>query len=477
MSTAAEHLTFNYRPGDTIVRPRVEEETFATAEAAAEPRDWGYFGLLAFTAVLLLRPQDKFPALQPLHLAEVCALVGILPMLVHRLTRRTAAFRVTPETIGLLVFGAAIVGTAPFSIWPGGALDVFTDSYLKVVVVFVLMLNTLTTTARLEKLTWLILLCTGLIAALSVVNYARGVNLIEDGRLAGPIGGIFGNPNDLALNMVTFIPIAMVIAISRRHSAARRATAAVIVAMMLATVVFTKSRGGLIGLVTAITVLSMLGGSVRRGFGAITILAVLVATPFMPTSFWNRMTTIFDQEQDAKEYTGSYEARQLVAEDGINTFFAFPLTGVGAGQFKNYNPPERKTHWLETHNVLIQVAAETGIVGLLAFLFLLARAAGAAFSTRRIVRDRSWLSFMSRTHREDAARGIAEHTVGLTAGLAGFFVCSLFASVAYNWTFYYVLALLVAGRELSFDQVRASIPAKLKKISVRTPALSTQSAS
>ena len=44
----------------------------------------------------------------------------------------------------------------------------------------------------------------------------------------------------------------------------------------------------------------------------------------------------------------------------------------------------------------------------------------------------------------------------MTAGLIGWFVCSLFSSVAYNWTFYYVLALIVATRELTRDRLRAA---------------------
>src|SRR5436853_6738730 len=134
MTAKPENLTSNYRPGDTILRPRPEEETFATTEAAAEPRDWGYFGLLAFTTVLLLRPQDRVPSLTSLHIAEICAFLGIGPMLLHRLARRLPVFRITPETMGLIVFGAAIIATAPFSVWPGGAIEVFTDNYLKIVV-------------------------------------------------------------------------------------------------------------------------------------------------------------------------------------------------------------------------------------------------------------------------------------------------------------------------------------------------------
>ena len=49
--------------------------------------------------------------------------------------------------------------------------------------------------------------------------------------------------------------------------------------------------------------------------------------------------------------------------EGWQTFLAHPLTGVGAGQFKNYNPPDRLEPWRETHNVLLQVAAELGVFG------------------------------------------------------------------------------------------------------------------
>jgi hypothetical protein len=44
----------------------------------------------------------------------------------------------------------------------------------------------------------------------------------------------------------------------------------------------------------------------------------------------------------------------------------------------------------------------------------------------------------------------------MTAALAGWFFCALFASVAYNWTFYYLLALAVAPREFLVDRLGTS---------------------
>ena len=40
------------------------------------------------------------------------------------------------------------------------------------------------------------------------------------------------------------------------------------------------------------------------------------------------------------------------------------------------------------------------------------------------------------------------HATAMVACMAGWFVCALFASVALNWTFYYVLALSVAARDV-----------------------------
>ena len=51
---------------------------------------------------------------------------------------------------------------------------------------------------------------------------------------------------------------------------------------------------------------------------------------------------------------------------------------------------------------------------------------------------------------------VYNHTVAMTAGLVGWFICSMFASVAYNWTFYYVLALIVSARELTRDRLLAA---------------------
>jgi O-antigen ligase len=288
------------------------------------------------------------------------------------------------------------------------------------------------------------------VAGRGVFDYVRGVNLVEGGRLAGPVGGILGNPNDLATNMVVFLPVAIVAALTRSHSSLRRLTAAGIAVCMTATIIFTKSRSGGLGLALMLATLILLGRRVRPGFGTMTIVALLASAPIIPTSFWNRMQSIVDARQDAKEYTGSREARRTVMREGIETFLERPLTGVGAGQFVNYNPPGRQEPWRETHNVLIQIAADLGMFGLLAFSFLIVCAALGLIATRRMLdRSRRRARAPSVRAADGADRDIlSAHSVAMSAGLVGWITCAMFASIAYSWTFYYVLALIVAEREL-----------------------------
>jgi len=323
------------------------------------------------------------------------------------------------------------------------------------------MMNTLTTTRRIEQVTWLILMSCGYIAARGVFDYARGVNLVEGGRVAGAVGGIFGNPNDLALNMVTFLPAGLMVALTPRHSILKRLTAALIVALMLATVIFTKSRGGALGLGAVLLAMLFLGRQIRRGFAAMALGSVLLALPFVPASFWDRMSSIVNEEQDKTTYTGSSEARRVLIFEGISAFLERPLTGVGAGQFKNYNPPERKERWRETHNALIQVAAETGICGLAAFLFLIVRGGTAAASTRRLLarpRKASADDPLRLVLKDADRQTLFAYTAAMTAGLVGWFTCALFASVAYSWTFYYLLALIIAVRELAKARLTGEKP-------------------
>jgi O-antigen ligase len=370
--------------------------------------------------------------------------------------------RITPELLGVAAMALVMVATVPFSIWPGGALGTFTDVFIKVVLVFLLMIDSVRAPRTLRGFSWVIVVAMGYVAARGVLDYVRGINLIRGERLHGSISGLMGNPNDLAMNLVTFLPLAIAIALGRGRPLPRL-FAGFIALLMAATIVFTKSRAGLLGLAAMGLVFVLQARKLRPGLGVATLLLLVAAAPLMPASLWSRVGSIVNAEEDE---TGSRQARKDLMWEGWRAFTSHPLTGVGAGQFKNYTPPDRLEPWRETHNVLLQIAAELGIGGLLAFLFLIYRAVVAlrwtdrAFSTSEARRPPPELEGnivpVTDAFLPDERAAIQMHVAAMWASLVGWFVCAQFASVGYYWTFYYMLALIVAARELTLDRFAAA---------------------
>jgi hypothetical protein len=104
--------------------------------------------MLAFTALLFFRPQDHIGGLEALHLAELTAIAGLAAMAVRRLRSGQTIAKVNAEVIGVIMLGGVILLTIPFSIWPVGSLKVFSDIYVNIILIFALMISTITTLRR-----------------------------------------------------------------------------------------------------------------------------------------------------------------------------------------------------------------------------------------------------------------------------------------------------------------------------------------
>ena len=463
-----ERLTFGNRTSNTVSaafsRPAVESASFAPPPAPSkktrEHGDWAFNGLMVFTALLYLRPQDTITPLAVIPLAEIAAISALLAMAFGRLRHGLPITRVTPELIAVVALGGVILVTAPFSIWPGGAIRTFTDLYVKVVLIFVLMLNTLTSPERVRRFTWVVLITTTYIAFRAVFDYLRGFNLIENGRVMGAVGGMFQNPNDLALNMVTILPLSFLLAL-RSHSIFARLFAVAAGGLMVGATIASQSRSGFLGLAAMLVFLAILVGRKSPRLVAVGVLAALLAVPLAPSSYWDRMSSITDESRDT---SGSRQARRVLLGEAWKAFLENPLSGVGAGNFVAYDPQGRTESWKEAHNVLLQVASELGIFGTLIFMFLIYRAMFAARQASRLLLRAIGVAGRRRwgaSTPEPAPRVVTlaeakyldAHGAAITAAVAGWFFSALFASVAYNWTFYYLLALAIAPREILLDRL------------------------
>jgi hypothetical protein len=99
------------------------------------------------------------------------------------------------------------------------------------------------------------------------------------------------------------------------------------------------------------------------------------------------------------------------------------------------------------------VAAELGIVGLIPFCFLIVRAAAAVRAARKALmrpvlraQSRRWKAGQRPLAPDPQEETLLTLVTALGPAFLGWIVCAQFASVALNWTFYFVLGILVATR-------------------------------
>jgi O-antigen ligase len=221
---------------------------------------------------------------------------------------------------------------------------------------------------------------------------------------------------------------------------------------MVGAIIASGSRGGFIGFIVMLLVLSAFLVRTRPLAVVAGVLVVMCVLPVLPSTYWRRIASITDSSKDD---FGSADARKTLIRESWQAYMDNPAIGVGAGEFKDWNNERRVESWHEAHNVWLQVAAELGTLGLAVYVFLVLRAPLAVYQTRRLLRRvRRTRGATPSTLTPFELAQLDSHSAAMAASVAGWLTCALFASVAYNWTFYYLLALAATPR----DVLRASLP-------------------
>ena len=134
-----------------------------------------FWGLMGFTFVMLIAPQNIVPALKPLRLAWLCAVGSGTALLIERFHRRRPLAILTREmwiAAALLVWAAI---TVPYSFWPGGSASFLVGFYSKAIAIFWLLVGVLTTTARIRRIVWALVAMSVPLALVGAWHFASGV--------------------------------------------------------------------------------------------------------------------------------------------------------------------------------------------------------------------------------------------------------------------------------------------------------------
>ena len=370
-----------------------------------------FAGLFLFTFLLFFRPYE-ISSLSWLSkgalITAIATLIIYLPTqlgLENRITIRTREINLV---FLLLLFCLISVpfATDKLRAWNGVV------EFLKVVIIFVVLANVLRTEKQLKILLFLVLIATCILSFSAINDYRLGNLTLKGVRIEGAIGGLFENPNDLALHFVTFLPIVLVLALSSKYLISKIIFFTAAAATLGGTIV-TFSRGGFLGLIAVIAVL--VWKLSRRNVmlvGAISALLIFFLLLLVPVTYRERISTTGD---------GSSVARVGELKRSLFLTVRNPIFGVGMDNFILFSNREQATH-----NSYTQVSCEIGIAGAVVYvLFLMAalKRVRQLPAPKEVDKKKRFLPYLA---------------IGVQAGLVGFMVTSFFASVAFLWYVYYL---------------------------------------
>jgi len=406
-----------------------------------------------FIVAIYARPEDIVPTLGAMHLTFLlggCAALTFVWSLL--LGSATLAWpRELQIVLGLTVW---FIAGVPFAYWRGGSIQVLTQTWLKTVLIFFLMAQTVITLRRIYAVLWAIILSELIVTAYSLLASAQ-VRWVGE-RLYGVSLGILGW-NFLGIAAALTLPFIAAIFITQpsflKSCALIAATGSTLWMLML-----TASRSGMlaVGVSIVLTCIFVLRNSSRgRIIGVGISLALLVTLCLAPAVFWERMETIL--ASDSSSSSGAEEASAVMSEDSrwsvlvrsLNYSLENPVFGLGLGNLMaaNGNDLQRPDAWIGSHNTFAEISSEAGFPALLLFLWLLGTACRSMMRVGRAPRAGS--------HGQELAL-LAR--ASLASLLSAAFGCC-FAHLGYEYFLYTCpLAIAVGICRIASDYERVSTP-------------------
>lgn len=395
-----------------------------------------FIALFLFSIVLYFRPYELLPSLA--MYTSMAFFFGVLTLAIYVPSQLILEgnFTARPREIHLiLLLTLAAFLSMPMASNPGEAYTEFTDVLLKAIVIFIVIVNVTRTELRLKLLIWLAFAVSIYLSVYAISDYMNGVfregsEYYNNQRIGGAIKGLFGNSNDLALHLVTMVPLALGFAFASK-GVVRKLLYIGFGVLFVAAVVVTFSRGGFIGLfIAALVLVRKIGRQNKLMSTGALVVAMLALLSLAPASYSSRLSTIFSSASDA---TGSSSQRTEILKRSIRVTLRYPLFGVGVGNF-HY----KSVHELVTHNAYTQVSSEMGIPALVFYMMLMLY---PMWRLREIE--------METQHRPDK-RKFHYWSIGIQVSIVAYMVSSFFGAVAYQWYVYYLVGYAVALRRLYY---------------------------
>jgi probable O-glycosylation ligase (exosortase A-associated) len=334
----------------------------------------------------------------------------------------------------------ALVGwmcvTTSFSFYPDLAWPQL-EKVTKIVLMTVITMVLIDTKERLRTLIWVIVL------SIAFFGVKGGIFTIATGgnhRVYGPASSFIAGNNEIALALIMVIPLMRYLQLSTGQIWVR---AGLGIAMLLTAVaaVGSQSRGALVAILSC-GLFFWIKSRGKFAMALFILLSVASIAPLMPQSWYDRMATIEQYQND-----GSAMGRINAWWFAFNLAKFRPLIGGGFETFQPelfevFAPDPDQVH--DVHSIYFEMLGEHGFVGLALFLIL------------------GWFTWRSasRVAKQSAAdpqlKSMGDLTRMVQASLVAYATGGAFLGLAYFDLFYHLSAIVVIATVITRKAMRPS---------------------
>jgi putative inorganic carbon (hco3(-)) transporter len=360
----------------------------------------------------------------PQVIASSIALLLLFPIGKYVLLERQPLV-ITPVLPLVFAFLGALFLTAALSGEPVVARKAVGTYLTEGLLLYLLVSNAVRSTRTLNRVVWILIIAGSLLGAISIYqelthtyanNYGGlaqvdrldsggGFNIApeeSDEKILRPrLGGPLGSENRYAQIMVVLMPLALIRAF-RERSRRLRLLAAGSSLLILGGLLLTFSRGAAVGL-GATLVLMVLLRELRLRQIAVLLAVVTAVVVLVIPDYVTRVSSLQGVTEVSTSDESGYPDRAVLGRATENlaawyTFLDNPITGVGPGvYFREYSQEYANRlglRYLQSdrrgHSLYLEMAADTGVIGLGAFLAMVLTALAYLYRNARYWRERDW---------------------------------------------------------------------------------------
>jgi putative inorganic carbon (hco3(-)) transporter len=407
-----------------------------------------------------------------------------LPLFYYVVIRRESVR--TNGVLGLmLVYLVVQVASAELSADITASFPALAVYSLQGIVLYFLILNTVRTPVQLQRCLWAIVLAGVLLGTLSLVQRAthsyrndfagfavsqefdQRAETLDPTEIAREMQdqefqalypswramGSLGDPNYYAQIMIVLVPIVL-LQLWTITSWRARLPALLALAAILCGVMLSYSRGAIVGLCALLAALVAFR-YLRLRYVVPVIVAAVIILAITDPMLIRRVQTMGGESRNPRVVDVSILERRTYSIGALHVFLDHPLLGVGFGQSPKYIPRYGRMYGYmlppknaAAHNMYLQILAETGLVGLTAFLLMLWAVVRPMFALRR---------YWAQSHPE-----YVHILTSLLLGLLAFLVTSIFLHLSFTRYFYLLLGLCGAATAIYTHRVEPPATAPLK---------------